>query len=369
MDASDRIQCASLWSIAVLLQFQVSVKYRRQHEHGRCLSHLVPNGWYPKRPELAGLFLRDQNLSHRSQHVRSVLQVPRQFPEPPLHPVCVDIAEALPVRPGLATVAACQPPGSREKVLPPNLVVQCMKATSAFFLRFRMQKRSGVSEPSVTLLGSRQRSCLAPFPFPSRSRSPFLGRHCPVPSVVRACPPPCRPGLPLAGIPVGACTPPTGLPVLPRLPSSMHASATSPAEAVRCTCRFSSQNRRRPSPKNSGGSAPAFARFDACSAFAHVPVCMVAELPITALCHRSASAHVVTSMNRSGCYQPKATIVGWDSHSPGKRAFPRRTESFGLARIPVRPPATDVDHRALSGLSPFASGRRCGPDRPGGRSR
>ena len=89
--------------------------------------------------------------------------------------------------------------------------------------------------------------------------------------------------------------------------------------------------------------------------FTHVPACMVAELLSAALCHRGASVHVVTSMSRPGCYQPKATIVEWDSHPLGKRAFPRRTERSGLDMrsgnpcdwaVPVLGPRNDiVTHR------------------------
>ena len=40
------------------------------------------------------------------------------------------------------------------------------------------------------------------------------------------------------GFPVGACTPPTELPVLLRLPSCRHAGATTPAGTIRCVCRL-----------------------------------------------------------------------------------------------------------------------------------
>ena len=51
---------------------------------------------------------------------------------------------------------------------------------------------------------------------------------------------------------------------------------------------------------------------------------------LSAALYRSASAHVVTSMNRAGCYQPKATIVGLVSHPLRRRAFPRRTAASRL---------------------------------------
>ena len=53
--------------------------------------------------------------------------------------------------------------------------------------------------------------------------APCLDRHYPASSVLRACPPPCRPGLVLTDFPVRACTRPTGLPVFA---SSAFASAS-----------------------------------------------------------------------------------------------------------------------------------------------
>ena len=132
------------------------------------------------------------------------------------------------------------------------------------------------------------------------------------------------------GGPVGACTPPIGLPVLLRLPSSMHAGTPTPAETVRCICRFSSRSVVG-LPLISGGSAPALPVSRPARCSHHIPACMVAKLLNTALCHQSASVYIVTSVGRPGCYQPKATIVGWGSHPPGKRTFPRRTEKSGLA--------------------------------------
>ena len=137
------------------------------------------------------------------------------------------------------------------------------------------------------------------------------------------------------GVPVGACTPPIGLPVLLRLPSSMHAGTPTPAETVRCICRFSSRSVIG-LPLISGGSAPALPVSRPARCSHHIPACMVAKLLNTALCHQSASVYIVTSVGRPGCYQPKATIVGWGSHPPGKRAFPRRTEKCGTNTLIVR---------------------------------
>ena len=73
-----------------------------QHEHGRCLRHPIPQAGNAQWPELAALLLRDQNLTHRFRYVGPVLQVPRQFPNPLLHPKRLDIRDRLPVNPGRA---------------------------------------------------------------------------------------------------------------------------------------------------------------------------------------------------------------------------------------------------------------------------
>ena len=87
---------------------------------------------------------------------------------------------------------------------------------------------------------------------------------------------PANPACP-HGVPVGACTPLTEFPVLPRLPSSMHAGATTPADAARCTCRFSSRTTDG-LPLIQGGSASALPVSRPAQRSLHVPACMVAEL-------------------------------------------------------------------------------------------
>ena len=65
--------------------------------------------------------------------------------------------------------------------------------------------------------------------------------------------------------------------MLPRLPSSMHAGATTPADAARCTCRFSSRTTDG-LPLIQGGSASALPVSRPAQRSLHVPACMVAEL-------------------------------------------------------------------------------------------
>ena len=64
----------------------------------------------------------------------------------------------------------------------------------------------------------------------SRTEAPSLHRRYPASSVLRASPPPCRPGLTLAGCRLTRASPPAGLPVLRPFPSSTRAAATTPAD-------------------------------------------------------------------------------------------------------------------------------------------
>ena len=167
---------------------------------------------------------------------------------------------------------------------------------------------SGVSEPSLTLLGDNQWSCLASFPYHSQSQAPSLNRHYPASPVLRACPPPCRPDLPLAGVRLACAHHRQGFPCchvfhLASMPAPLPRRERSGA----CVACF--PNRHRPSPNfRRVGSHIAF--IEACSAFTHVPACLLAEPPKAALRHQGASVYIVTSVNRPGCYQPKRQLLG-----------------------------------------------------------
>ena len=85
---------------------------------------------------------------------------------------------------------------------------------------------AGVTRPSATPAS----------PAPCRHR--FHLRSLPsagitrLPRYLRTSPPPCRPGLTLAGCRLACAAPPAGLPVLRPLPSSTRAVAITPAETV-----------------------------------------------------------------------------------------------------------------------------------------
>ena len=96
---------------------------------------------------------------------------------------------------------------------------------------------SELSAPSRGVRRRRHSRGLSLLRHPSTPEAPSLGGYYPASPVLRASPPPCRPGLPFAGSRLPRARAPAGLPVLLRFPSSMRADATTPAETGRCLCR------------------------------------------------------------------------------------------------------------------------------------
>ena len=182
---------------------------------------------------------------------------------------------------------------------------------------------SGVSEPLTTLLDSHQWPCLASFPCFPRIRAPSLDRHCPASSVLQGHPPPCRPGLPLAGFRSARARRRQGFPccLFPHLPC-MPAPLPRRKQADARVARFSTCRRPSPHFRRVGFRIN---RFEACSAFTRVPACMVAEPPKAAL--------LPECFNPFRClHEPPwllptgTTVVGRVSHPPERSALPRRTE-------------------------------------------
>ena len=85
--------------------------------------------------------LRDE---HASDWVRSVSLLPerkRQFTQPPLDPICLDVRKVLTVATRCALVGAALGIGMRQDILAADLVVQGVEAITGLCLRFRVQRR------------------------------------------------------------------------------------------------------------------------------------------------------------------------------------------------------------------------------------
>ena len=75
--------------------------------------------------------------------VRSISLLPerkRQFAEPPLHPIRLDVRELLTIHTRCALVGAALGIGMGQDVLAADLVVQGVEAIAGFCLRFRVQR-------------------------------------------------------------------------------------------------------------------------------------------------------------------------------------------------------------------------------------
>ncbi len=99
----------------------------------------IPQGRDAQRPEFAlGL-----GYEHSSDRLRPVTLLPerkRQFTEPPLYPVRLDVRESLTVHAWRALVGAALGIGMRQDVFTADLVVQGVEAIAGFCLRFRVQR-------------------------------------------------------------------------------------------------------------------------------------------------------------------------------------------------------------------------------------
>ncbi len=203
---------------------------------------------------------------------------------------------------------------------------------------------SGVSELLPELIGSRQSpSVLSSFLHRSRTEAPSLHRSYPASPVLRASPPPC-PARPVPrGMPVGACAPPSGLPVLPPSPSCTHAATNTPAETPGArVARFPDAGCL---PRNNGGSASAssFSR-PARRSLALRPACSLSR-PEGGPSRRSASVHVVTSMTRSDGFRLERQLAGRASHPLGASALARRTLTGWITRGHRTPPEAHIQPR------------------------
>lgn len=277
VDVANRVQGIVVGSIGVLLRLRIGLKDRLQDQHHSHLRHAVPDGPDPQRAWLAIRF-GEEHASRGARLIRSVLQVPRQFVQPPVTPVGFDALERLGVDPRSPTVGAAPEVGESQDVAAVHLVVQSVKAVVWAHPSLWRATSPGASEPSVEVLGSRPSPGprvpsdvgLELRPLPSAGVTRLRRYYGPVRH-------PRRPGLSLADFRSGADdSHRLGLPVLRRLSSCPHASATTPVGSLRFDRSwdglfhpFPSPLRRRPSPA-AGRVGPHVTTFEACSAFTHV---------------------------------------------------------------------------------------------------
>ncbi len=140
MGVPDGIQGAAVGPVGVLLRLQVGLEDRLEDQHHGHLRHAIPDRTDPQRALLSIRF-RSVHASHRSGAVRLRFQVRRQFVQPPVPPVPLDVLERLVVDPRRAAVGTTAGVGLLQHVLAVHLVVQGVEAVGGRSLRFGMQRR------------------------------------------------------------------------------------------------------------------------------------------------------------------------------------------------------------------------------------
>src|SRR5882724_5161718 len=91
-----RLLSVSPGTVRILFWWKVGFKDRFQHQHGCCHADPIPHGRDAQRPEFAvGLW-----YEHSSDWLRPVallLERKRQFSQPPIDPICLDVRKILAV--------------------------------------------------------------------------------------------------------------------------------------------------------------------------------------------------------------------------------------------------------------------------------
>jgi hypothetical protein len=127
----------SLSAVGVDFRRKIGFEDRRQHQRRRCHADPIPHGRDAQRPEFAvGLWYK-----HSSDWLRPVGLLPerkRQFSQPPLDPISLDVRKILAVDARRALIGAALGIGMRQNVLAADLVVQGVEAIAGLRLRFRV---------------------------------------------------------------------------------------------------------------------------------------------------------------------------------------------------------------------------------------
>src|SRR6185312_759882 len=126
--------------VGVLLRRQVGLEDRLQDQHHRHLRHAVPDRTDPQRALLAIAF-RDEYAAHGVRSIRPLLQFGRQFVEPSVAPVRLDVLEGPAVHPRGAVVGTAAQVGELQDIPSVHLVIQPVEPIVRRSLRFGMQRR------------------------------------------------------------------------------------------------------------------------------------------------------------------------------------------------------------------------------------
>jgi hypothetical protein len=139
VDLPDGVQGAAVGPVGVLLGLQVGLEDRREDQHHSHLRHAVPDRRDPQRPLLPVRF-GDENPAHGVRSVRLAPRFGRQFVQPAVQPVRLDVLERPAVDPRRAVIGTTADVGPLQYVATVHLVVQRVEPIAGRSLRFGMQR-------------------------------------------------------------------------------------------------------------------------------------------------------------------------------------------------------------------------------------
>ena len=139
-DLANGVQGAALRAVGVLFRLQVGLEDRLQDQHSSHLHHAIFYARNSQRSELAITF-RDEHASDRPGTIRSVLEFLRQFVQPPVSAVRLDVRKALAVDSRCPAIIAAADEGPLQDVSAIQFVVQRVEPVVRRVLRFGVQRR------------------------------------------------------------------------------------------------------------------------------------------------------------------------------------------------------------------------------------
>ena len=123
--------------VSVLFGWKVGFKDRLQNQRCRCHADPIPQGRDAQGPQLA-VGLRYVHSPDWLWPISLLPERKRQFSQPSLDPVRLDIRKILTVDARRALIGAALGIGVRQNVVAADLVVQGVEAIAGFCLRFRV---------------------------------------------------------------------------------------------------------------------------------------------------------------------------------------------------------------------------------------
>ena len=121
MDLPDGVQGAAVRPVGMLLRLKIGLEDWLQDQHYSHLHHAIPDRANAQRALLAIRF-GDEHATHGARSIRSPSQFGRQFVEPSVTPVRLDVLEGLPVYPWGAVVRTAPQVGELQNVPSIHLV-------------------------------------------------------------------------------------------------------------------------------------------------------------------------------------------------------------------------------------------------------